>query len=189
MSSKQLNSPLESPSLSVRFLVKRNMAVGETYHYLLCNPEWSVKEGQAMLSQAVQDYWLAYARQLTDSDLAKTTALACVERMEYQIAKLRRDFQLESLPAPSSPDQANLEAAILELTAEVRQIPQSLNAISIAMTKGEMLPPPAVVSNRLTESATIKPELKSPHGIEALDEFLKENGSLIRNLVEEVGSS
>lgn len=189
MPSKQPDSSSKRPCIDLRLQARHNTVDWEVYSYLTRNSRWSSKQGRAMLSQAVQDYWLAYARQDNDPDLAKTTALACIERMEYQIAKLRRDFQLERSPAPSSPDRVDLKAAILELLSEVRQIPLCLDAISTALTNGGITTHPAAISNLLTESETVEPEPNTSHSTKALDEFLKENSVLISNLAEDLGLS
>lgn len=184
MSSKQPDPSLKRPRINLRLQARYNTVDWEVYSYLIDNPRWSPKQGRAMLGQSTQDYWLAYARQDTDPDLAKTTALACIERMEYQIAKLRRDFQLERSPTPLSSDQVDLKATVLELLSEIKRIPLSLGAISTALTNGGIISNPAVLSNPPTESKTIEPEPKSSDGGGVLEEFLKENGSFINNLAE-----
>ncbi len=187
MSLEQPDLSSEYPCIDLRIQAKYNTVNWEVFLYLMRNPIWNPKQGRAMLSQSVQDYWLAYARQSSDSALAKTTALACIGRMEYQIAKLRHDFQIARSPTQSPHSQVDLEAthlAISELLSEVKRIPLSLDAISTALINGGITLNSTVLSNPPIESRALEAEPKSFDGKEALEEFLKENGSLINNLAE-----
>lgn len=156
MSPQESSSPSINQRIDLRVQAKAHTPAGETYCYLIRNPEWGSKKGKAMLNQAVQDYWLPYARLADDPSLAKTTALACIERMEYQIAKLRQDFGLEP-PDRALLEQSELIKLLIQLTTEVQRIPQSLAAISTAIASGGMVqPPPApatAVVNEPTEPA------------------------------------
>ena len=143
MSPQEFSSPSINQRIDLRVQAKVHTPAGETYSYLIRNPEWGSKKGKAMLNQAVQDYWLPYARLSADPSLAKTTALACIERMEYQIAKLRQDFGLEP-PDRALLDQSELRWLLLQLVTEVQMIPQSLAAISTAIASGGVAQPPPV---------------------------------------------
>lgn len=180
--------------VELRVQVKRNTVDGEVYAYLVQNPLWSSRQGKTMLSQSAQAYWLAYARQSADPDLAKTTAIACIERMEHQIANLRRDFQLESAPAPSSYKQVDLEAALLALLTEIKRGSQSLNRISTVLSEGSGIFPSLTVLAKDDKSALIPSPLaasestasnpKLSYTTEDLDNFLEENESFLENVTE-----
>ena len=157
MSSQGSSSPSVNPNIDLRIQVKAHTTTGETYRYLIRNPEWGSKKGKAMLNQAAQDYWLPYARLSADPSLAKTTAIACIERMEYRIAKLRQDFGLEP-PDRAMLEQSELVKLLIQLTTEVKRIPQSLAAISTAIASGAVVQPPltpsTVAVNKPTEPVT-----------------------------------
>lgn len=183
-----------SNTIELRAQMKLHTPAGETYQYLLRNSKWSSKRGKAMLNQAAQDYWLAYARQSTDPSLAKTTALACIERMEYQIAQLRNDFHLIS-------SHLDLIPLLTDVLAEIRRGSQSLDTISTALTKGSaaILPTSTVLANDgispdsavspalLTEPESATFELERSYTTQDLDDFCRENGSFLKNLAEDLG--
>lgn len=146
---------------------------GEVYRYLIFNQKWNRSQGKAMLAQAAQDYWLADARRYVDPELAKTTALACIERMEYRIAKLRQDFGLEP-PDRARLEQSELVKLLIQLTAEVQRIPQSLAAISTAIASGGVvqppLAPPIAAVNEPTEPA--KEDIYSAENVMAVFDMI-----------------
>lgn len=126
--------------VDVRIQVEAHTTDGEVYRYLLTNPNWDLKHGRAMISQAVKDYWLADTRHEADPELAKTTAMACIERMEHRIAQLRQRFGLE-LPQSSLSTQSDVVKLLAEFIAEVKMMPQSLAAIATAISNtGGMVP-------------------------------------------------
>lgn len=168
-----------------RMSIEEKTTEGEVYRYLLSNPNWELKHGKAMLNQSARDYWLANARQFTDADLAKTTALACVERLEYRIAQIRQDFGLEP-PDRARSEQSELIKLLVQLIAEVKVIPQSLVAISTAISGGAggaTFQPTPVLSkvpvDELTGSAESEEDLYSSEDIAAVLEMI---GPMAENL-------
>lgn len=87
---------------------------GEAYIYLLRNQIWSPEQGKFLANQAITNFWLPYARQQKNPDLARKTAIYAISQLEMQIVKLRQDFdipnpemqkmqQFQQIPTPSSP--------------------------------------------------------------------------------------
>lgn len=115
--------------VDLRIRAKGETLEGEVYRYLTCNRRWNRRQGKAMLAQAAQDYWLADARQYVDPELAKTTAISCIERLEHRISQLRQAYGL-ALPSRLSSEQPELIELLIELIAEARLNSQSLTSAS-----------------------------------------------------------
>lgn len=124
----------ERARIHFRLNAVEHSGAGEVYGYLLQNALWDERQGKAMIAQAASDYWLAYARQVSNPELAKSTALACIERLEYHVAKLRQDFEL---PTPSS--VSDTQAVLLtEIIKEVKLITAELpSAIVRSLADGQ----------------------------------------------------
>lgn len=163
----------ERSSIDLRLRAAKTTANGQVYHYLVNNPCWSAKQGKAMIAQATQDYWLAYARQATDPELAKSTAMACYERLEGQVAKLRRDFDLGLSASVPVPEQA------LEQTRLMLQLIDGINRISgeLAQTNTLLRQGSVVVPSPSSSTALKTPS--APSELQLTDEIFAEVYSMI----------
>ena len=174
--------------VDVRIQVEAHTTDGEVYRYLLANPNWDLKHGRAMVNQAAKDYWLADARHEADPELAKTTAMACIERMEHRIAQLRQRFGLE-LPKSSSAGQSEVVKLLADFIAEVKLMPQSLgSAIATAISNtGGMVPmisaPPSVAA-----VAADEPMADAPFSDESVDILLDMLGELSEDVSADLSS-
>ena len=128
----------ERKRIDLRIQVEETTPAAEAYRYLIYNQSWSSQQGKAMLSQAVENYWLAYARQAGNPELASATALACIERMEYQIEKLRQDFDLKPV-APKSASEPDLTKLVAQLVGEVQLIPGAINELVKSLASGGLV--------------------------------------------------
>lgn len=133
----------ERKRINLRIQVEETTPAAEVCHYLIHNPIWDVKQGKAMLVQTLNDRWLAYARQASDPELAKSTAISCIERLEYQIELLRQDFGLKPT-ASELTGELDLAKLIAQLVGEVQLIPGAINELVKSLTGGGLvLQPPA----------------------------------------------
>jgi hypothetical protein len=95
------NKPSQEPARTLfSYHASHGTTEGETYAYLLRNSLFDSKRGKVLANQAIVAWWLAYARQAVNHKQARATALDCIEQLEQQIAKLRRDFQIPATPQP-----------------------------------------------------------------------------------------
>ena len=178
MPPQESSSSAVNQSVDLRVQAKAHTSAGETYFYLIRNPEWSSKRGKAMLSQAAQDYWLPYARLSTDLALAKTTAIACIERLEYQIAKLRQDFGLKPSDRAQL-EQSELIGLMIQLTNNVQLIPPSLAEISVAIASVKTTQP------AVSASLAAAPDTTAETAVENI--YTQENMQAVLDMIGPLG--
>jgi hypothetical protein len=95
---------------------------GEAYIYLLRNQIWSPEQGKFLANQAITSFWLPYARQQKNPELARKTAIHAIRQLEMQIVKLRQDFDI---PDPGVQKMQIQQIPVLASSQIVHSTPQS----------------------------------------------------------------
>lgn len=164
----------ERQRLNLRIQVKEATPAAEVCRYLLHNPNWDSRQGRAMLVRTLSEHWLAYARQASYPELAKSTAISCIERLEYQIEKLRQDFDLKST-APKPTGEPDLTKLVAQLVGEVQLIPGAINELVKSLTSGGLV-------LQSPTSAVMPAEETPPNPNDFFDEVLSMIGPLNEDL-------
>lgn len=86
---------------------------GEAYIYLLRNEIWSPEQGRFPANQAITSFWLPYARQQKNPELARKTAIHAISQLEMQIVKLRQDFDIPNPEMQKVQQFQQIQAAVL----------------------------------------------------------------------------